>query len=154
MLSQIPARIYFPGYWNPAACYERHFILSPFILRFVCYWTKNSICFCRFFSYFRGVEVTDNALVNIYPVGEDYYACTETNFITKINPETLETIKQVGYSARATSLKNLELQLRSKSTVQFGRQNMRARRIFKSLLCHQQLEMRHRANFVSSSMNL
>ncbi|KAJ8791180.1 hypothetical protein J1605_020743 [Eschrichtius robustus] len=51
--------------------------------------------FSRFFSYFRGVEVTDNALVNIYPVGEDYYACTETNFITKINPETLETIKQV-----------------------------------------------------------
>nr|XP_055196830.1 retinoid isomerohydrolase isoform X2 [Nyctereutes procyonoides] len=49
----------------------------------------------RFFSYFRGVEVTDNALVNVYPVGEDYYACTETNFITKINPETLETIKQV-----------------------------------------------------------
>ncbi|KAK1339911.1 hypothetical protein QTO34_018472 [Cnephaeus nilssonii] len=51
--------------------------------------------FSRFFSYFRGVEITDNALVNIYPVGEDYYACTETNFITKINPETLETIKQV-----------------------------------------------------------
>ncbi|XP_006501228.1 retinoid isomerohydrolase isoform X1 [Mus musculus] len=51
--------------------------------------------FSRFFSYFKGVEVTDNALVNIYPVGEDYYACTETNFITKINPETLETIKQV-----------------------------------------------------------
>ncbi|XP_038268471.1 retinoid isomerohydrolase [Dermochelys coriacea] len=51
--------------------------------------------FSRFFSYFRGVEVTDNALVNVYPVGEDYYACTETNFITKINPETLETIKQV-----------------------------------------------------------
>uniref|UniRef100_H0VPN1 Retinoid isomerohydrolase n=1 Tax=Cavia porcellus TaxID=10141 RepID=H0VPN1_CAVPO len=51
--------------------------------------------FSRFFSYFRGVEVTDNALVNIYPVGEDYYACTETNFITRINPETLETIKQV-----------------------------------------------------------
>ncbi|XP_051855417.1 retinoid isomerohydrolase isoform X1 [Antechinus flavipes] len=51
--------------------------------------------FSRFFSYFRGVEVTDNALVNVYPVGEDYYACTETNFITKINPDTLETIKQV-----------------------------------------------------------
>lgn len=50
----------------------------------------------RFFSYFKGVEVTDNALVNVYPVGEDYYACTETNFITKINPDTLETIKQVG----------------------------------------------------------
>ncbi|KGL77041.1 Retinoid isomerohydrolase, partial [Tinamus guttatus] len=51
--------------------------------------------FSRFFSYFKGVEVTDNALVNVYPIGEDYYACTETNFITRINPETLETIKQV-----------------------------------------------------------
>ncbi|XP_074953412.1 LOW QUALITY PROTEIN: retinoid isomerohydrolase [Phalacrocorax aristotelis] len=51
--------------------------------------------FSRFFSYFKGVEVTDNALVNVYPIGEDYYACTETNFITKINPDTLETIKQV-----------------------------------------------------------
>jgi hypothetical protein len=53
------------------------------------------------------VEVTDNALVNIYPVGEDYYACTETNFITKINPETLETIKQVGHGALVTLLKIL-----------------------------------------------
>uniref|UniRef100_A0A7N5P7N1 Retinoid isomerohydrolase n=1 Tax=Ailuropoda melanoleuca TaxID=9646 RepID=A0A7N5P7N1_AILME len=51
--------------------------------------------FSRFFSYFQGVEVTDNALVNVYPVGEDFYACTETNFITKINPENLETVKKV-----------------------------------------------------------
>lgn len=54
------------------------------------------------------MEVTDNALVNIYPVGEDYYACTETNFITKINPETLETIKQVGHSTQRILLRNLE----------------------------------------------
>ena len=54
------------------------------------------------------MEVTDNALVNIYPVGEDYYACTETNFITKINPETLETIKQVGHSTQKILLRNLE----------------------------------------------
>uniref|UniRef100_A0A8C7E6P4 Retinoid isomerohydrolase n=1 Tax=Naja naja TaxID=35670 RepID=A0A8C7E6P4_NAJNA len=51
--------------------------------------------FSRFFSYFQGVEITDNALVNVYPVGEDFYACTETNFITKINTENLETIKKV-----------------------------------------------------------
>lgn len=57
------------------------------------------------------MEVTDNALVNIYPVGEDYYACTETNFITKINPETLETIKQVGHSAQKILLRNLEFVL-------------------------------------------
>nr|AFZ78092.1 retinoid isomerohydrolase [Petromyzon marinus] len=51
--------------------------------------------FSRFFSYFQKIEITDNALVNVYPVGEDFYACTETNFITKINPETLETVAKV-----------------------------------------------------------
>uniref|UniRef100_A0AAQ6A8D0 Retinoid isomerohydrolase n=1 Tax=Amphiprion ocellaris TaxID=80972 RepID=A0AAQ6A8D0_AMPOC len=51
--------------------------------------------FSRFFSYFKGVEVTDNCLVNVYPVGEDFYAVTETNYITKVNPDTLETLKKV-----------------------------------------------------------
>ncbi|XP_036433952.1 retinal Mueller cells isomerohydrolase [Colossoma macropomum] len=51
--------------------------------------------FSRFFTYFQGIEVTDNCLVNVYPIGEDFYACTETNFITKVNPDTLETIKKV-----------------------------------------------------------
>ncbi|XP_018582330.2 retinal Mueller cells isomerohydrolase-like isoform X2 [Scleropages formosus] len=51
--------------------------------------------FSRFFTYFQGIEVTDNCLVNIYPIGEDFYACTETNYITKINPETLETLTKV-----------------------------------------------------------
>lgn len=50
---------------------------------------------CRFFSYFKGVEVTDNCLVNVYPIGEDYYAVTETNYITKVNTDTLETLKKV-----------------------------------------------------------
>ncbi|XP_041960688.1 retinoid isomerohydrolase [Alosa sapidissima] len=51
--------------------------------------------FSRFFSYFKGVEVTDNCLVNVYPIGEDYYAVTETNFITKVNTDTLDTLKKV-----------------------------------------------------------
>uniref|UniRef100_A0A671VRI7 Retinoid isomerohydrolase n=1 Tax=Sparus aurata TaxID=8175 RepID=A0A671VRI7_SPAAU len=51
--------------------------------------------FSRFFSYFKGVEVTDNCLVNVYPIGEDFYAVTETNFITKVNTDTLETLKKV-----------------------------------------------------------
>ncbi|XP_017548917.1 retinal Mueller cells isomerohydrolase isoform X1 [Pygocentrus nattereri] len=51
--------------------------------------------FSRFFTYFQGIEVTDNCLVNVYPIGEDFYACTETNFITKVNPDTLETVKKV-----------------------------------------------------------
>uniref|UniRef100_A0A8C7Q745 Retinoid isomerohydrolase RPE65 n=1 Tax=Oncorhynchus mykiss TaxID=8022 RepID=A0A8C7Q745_ONCMY len=51
--------------------------------------------FSRFFTYFKGIEVTDNCLVNVYPVGEDFYACTETNYITKVDPDTLETLKRV-----------------------------------------------------------
>jgi len=51
--------------------------------------------FDRFFSYFKGVEVTDNCLVNVYPIGEDFYAVTETNYITKVNVDTLETLKKV-----------------------------------------------------------
>ncbi|TNN36850.1 Retinal Mueller cells isomerohydrolase [Liparis tanakae] len=41
--------------------------------------------FSRFFTYFRGIEVTDNCLVNICPIGEDFYAVTETNYITKVD---------------------------------------------------------------------
>ncbi|MED6261038.1 Retinal Mueller cells isomerohydrolase [Ataeniobius toweri] len=51
--------------------------------------------FSRFFTYFRGIEVTDNCLVNIYPIGEDFYAVTETNYITKVDPDSLETLKKV-----------------------------------------------------------
>ncbi|XP_061681328.1 retinal Mueller cells isomerohydrolase-like [Syngnathoides biaculeatus] len=51
--------------------------------------------FSRFFSYFRGIEVTDNCVVNIYPIGEDFYAVTESNYITKVDPESLDTLKKV-----------------------------------------------------------
>uniref|UniRef100_A0AAQ5YN65 Retinoid isomerohydrolase RPE65 n=1 Tax=Amphiprion ocellaris TaxID=80972 RepID=A0AAQ5YN65_AMPOC len=51
--------------------------------------------FSRFFTYFKGIEVTDNCLVNIYPIGEDFYAVTETNYITKVDPDSLETLKKV-----------------------------------------------------------
>lgn len=49
----------------------------------------------RFFTYFKGIEVTDNCMVNIYTIGEDFYAVTETNFITKVDPDSLETLKKV-----------------------------------------------------------
>ncbi|XP_031138224.1 retinal Mueller cells isomerohydrolase-like [Sander lucioperca] len=51
--------------------------------------------FSRFFTYFRGIEVTDNCIVNVYPIGEDFYAVTETNYITKVDPDSLETLKRV-----------------------------------------------------------
>lgn len=41
------------------------------------------------------MEVTDNCMVNIYPIGEDFYAVTETNYITKVDPDSLETLKKV-----------------------------------------------------------
>lgn len=40
--------------------------------------------------------MTDNCLVNVYPIGEDFYAVTETNYITKVDPDSLETLKKVG----------------------------------------------------------
>ncbi|XP_034035342.1 retinal Mueller cells isomerohydrolase-like isoform X2 [Thalassophryne amazonica] len=51
--------------------------------------------FSRFFTYFKGIEVTDNCLVNVYPIGEDFYAVTESNYITKVDPDSLDTIKKV-----------------------------------------------------------
>lgn len=51
--------------------------------------------FSRFFSYFRGLEITDNTLVNVYPIGESFYASTETNYVTKVNPDTLQTLGKV-----------------------------------------------------------
>lgn len=62
---------------------------------FLSKYVTQSFLVCRFFSYFKGVEVTDNCLVNVYPIGEDFYAVTETNYITKVNTETLETLKKV-----------------------------------------------------------
>lgn len=56
---------------------------------------QPSLFLCRFFTYFRGIEVTDNCLVNIYPISEDFYAVTETNYITKVDPDSLETLKKV-----------------------------------------------------------
>lgn len=60
------------------------------------YYAASKSCFSfRFFTYFRGIEVTDNCVVNVYPIGEDFYAVTETNYITKVDPETLETLEKV-----------------------------------------------------------
>lgn len=47
--------------------------------------------------------MTDNCMVNVYPIGEDFYAVTETNYITKVDPDSLETVKKVT-AAKFTSL--------------------------------------------------
>lgn len=63
---------------------------------------QPSLFLCRFFTYFRGVEVTDNCVVNIYPIGEDFYAVTETNYITKVDPDSLETLGKVSTDCKMT----------------------------------------------------
>lgn len=72
---------------------------------------SKSILASRFFSYFKGVEVTDNCLVNVYPVGEDFYAVTETNYITKVDTDTLETLKKVDCCYSVAIYKNSDFLL-------------------------------------------
>ncbi|XP_028931461.1 beta,beta-carotene 15,15'-dioxygenase [Ornithorhynchus anatinus] len=56
--------------------------------------------FAKAFSYLSHTipEFTDNCMINIMKCGEDFYATTETNFIRKIDPQTLETLEKVDYS--------------------------------------------------------
>ncbi|KAM7057946.1 beta,beta-carotene 15,15'-dioxygenase [Molossus nigricans] len=55
--------------------------------------------FTRAFSYLSHIipDFTDNCLINIMKCGEEFYAITETNYIRKINPQTLETLEKVDY---------------------------------------------------------
>ncbi|XP_006888946.1 PREDICTED: beta,beta-carotene 15,15'-monooxygenase [Elephantulus edwardii] len=55
--------------------------------------------FAKAFSYLSHTipDFTDNCLINIMRCGEDFYATTETNYIRKINPQTLETLEKVDY---------------------------------------------------------
>lgn len=43
-------------------------------------------------------EFTDNCLINIMKCGEDFYATSETNFIRRIDPGTLDTMEKIDYS--------------------------------------------------------
>lgn len=55
----------------------------------------------RFMSYFS-TEMTDNDNVNIYPVGDQLYASTETNFIRRVDQNTLTTHEKVDLSKYLT----------------------------------------------------
>ncbi|XP_077988510.1 carotenoid-cleaving dioxygenase, mitochondrial-like [Glandiceps talaboti] len=52
----------------------------------------------RFFSYFTGPDITDNCCVNWFQAGEDFFVCTETNIIHKVDRETLESKEKVDYT--------------------------------------------------------
>uniref|UniRef100_I3JD70 Carotenoid-cleaving dioxygenase, mitochondrial n=1 Tax=Oreochromis niloticus TaxID=8128 RepID=I3JD70_ORENI len=54
--------------------------------------------FQRFLSRFEKFEPTDNASVSFVKYKGDYYVSTETNFMHRMNPETLETLEKVDWS--------------------------------------------------------
>uniref|UniRef100_A0A3Q3X8D9 Carotenoid-cleaving dioxygenase, mitochondrial n=1 Tax=Mola mola TaxID=94237 RepID=A0A3Q3X8D9_MOLML len=54
--------------------------------------------FQRFLSRFVMMQPTDNASVSFVKYKSDYYVSTETNFMYRINPETLETLEKVDWS--------------------------------------------------------
>ncbi|XP_068077429.2 beta-carotene 15, 15-dioxygenase 2, like isoform X1 [Danio rerio] len=51
--------------------------------------------FARFFSRFQIPKTTDNAGVNFVKYKGDFYVSTETNFMRKIDPVSLETKEKV-----------------------------------------------------------
>ncbi|XP_029956272.1 beta,beta-carotene 9',10'-oxygenase-like [Salarias fasciatus] len=54
--------------------------------------------FQRFLSRFEMIEPTDNASVSFVKYKGDYYVSTETNFMHRVNPESLETVEKVDWS--------------------------------------------------------
>uniref|UniRef100_A0A8C6UVZ9 Beta-carotene 15, 15-dioxygenase 2, like n=1 Tax=Neogobius melanostomus TaxID=47308 RepID=A0A8C6UVZ9_9GOBI len=54
--------------------------------------------FARFFSRFQMPEATDNASVNFVKYKGDYYVSTETNYMRRINPQSLETKEKVDWT--------------------------------------------------------
>ncbi|XP_053181819.1 beta-carotene 15, 15-dioxygenase 2, like [Scomber japonicus] len=54
--------------------------------------------FARFFSRFQIPKATDNASVNFVKYKGDYYVSTETNYMRRINPQTLDTKEKVDWS--------------------------------------------------------
>lgn len=46
-------------------------------------------------SFVFATEPTDNASVSFVKYKGDYYVSTETNFMHRVNPETLETLEKV-----------------------------------------------------------
>ncbi|KAM3868222.1 beta-carotene 15, 15-dioxygenase 2, like [Diretmus argenteus] len=54
--------------------------------------------FARFFSRFQIPKATDNASVNFVKYKGDYYVSTETNYMRRVHPQTLETKEKVDWS--------------------------------------------------------
>lgn len=54
--------------------------------------------FQRFLSRFEMIEATDNASVSFVKYKGDYYVSTETNFIHRVDLDTLDTLEKVDWS--------------------------------------------------------
>lgn len=54
--------------------------------------------FQRVLTRFVPDEKTDNCLVNFFPLQDELYAITETEFIHRVDPETLESLEKVDLS--------------------------------------------------------
>ncbi|KAM4620307.1 carotenoid-cleaving dioxygenase, mitochondrial [Polymixia lowei] len=54
--------------------------------------------FQRFLSRFEMIQSTDNASVNFVKYKGDYYVSTETNFMHRVDPESLESLEKVDWS--------------------------------------------------------
>ena len=46
-------------------------------------------------SVFNVTDITDNACINIYPIGGDFVATSESDVVLSFDPETLETKDRV-----------------------------------------------------------
>ncbi|XP_022056553.2 beta-carotene 15, 15-dioxygenase 2, like isoform X2 [Acanthochromis polyacanthus] len=54
--------------------------------------------FARFFSRFTVPKSTDNAMVNFVKYKGDYYVSTETNYMRRVDPQSLETKEKVDWT--------------------------------------------------------
>ena len=61
----------------------------------------------RFSFLFDLTEMmSDNTFISVYPLGEDYYCFYESPFITKVDPETLDTQKIINLNDKLGVLTN------------------------------------------------
>ena len=61
------------------------------------------LCY-RMMSVFNVTDFTDNACINIYPIGGDFVATSESDVVLSFDPETLETKDRV--SGRSSDISN------------------------------------------------
>lgn len=42
-----------------------------------------------------GEVMSDNAMISVYPIGDEFYAFTESPVMTRVDPVTLDTLARV-----------------------------------------------------------